>query len=483
MGLNMPDQLIYANGVNGLTGEYLLTPSSILDLAGWAKQAPKGLVAQRGLRQIGHAICMDTLGLPFNRRPEDVRSAGWAIVFSTEEREEVRAAMGPLIEHRCRQVGDANIKVLEHCPGERWTQWLDRHGTAPGNVVPTAVPYYVLLIGDPSRIPFSFQYLLDVEYAVGRLDFDDANGYTRYVAALIDRESGGSAPRSARAAFFGTRHAFDMSTQLSADRLLAPLVESFRSGGCFAQDIPDYGIDGIVGEQATKATLGELFAGCGPHGPPALLFSATHGIGGWPAGHADQRARHGALLCQDWPGVGQISERHYFAAADLQSSARVGGLVAFLFACYGAGTPQLDAFEHIPGEPAPTIADEPFVAELPKALLSHPGGAALAVVGHVERVWGCSFVSNQGKQLVPFQNAIGRILNGEPVGYAMKDFNERFASLSAHLSDVLESIDFAGRVVPDAELARLWTERNDSQNYILLGDPAAAIPSPRALVS
>jgi hypothetical protein len=29
-------------------------------------------------------------------------------------------------------------------------------------------------------------------------------------------------------------------------------------------------------------------------------------------------------------------------------------------------------------------------------------------------------------------------------------------------------------VVPDGKLARLWTERNDAQNYILLGDPAVS---------
>jgi hypothetical protein len=474
-----PAELIYANGVNGLTGEYLLAPFEAADVAGWARQPvdrPAQAAAQAAaLRDLWRRISDLFFGLAVDILPEDVPTAGWAVVFSVNEDDDVKAALEPLIEHRKRQVGDARTKVLEHRPGEQWREWLDRHGTAPGNVVPERVPYYVLLVGSPQLIPFSFQYLLDVEYAVGRLDFDDADGYRRYVEALIEREAGDARPRDATVSLFGTRHPFDRATQLSADSLVTPLAESFQPGGRFAGAIRSCRVDRVVGAPATKAALGEIFAGAGASGRPALLFSATHGLGGWPPGHAEQEARHGALLCQDWPGLGQIGEEQYFAAADLRSDACVDGLVAFFFACYGAGTPRLDAFRRNPGEQPPTIADEPFVARLPKALLSHTGGGALAVIGHIERAWGWSFLAGGGEQLLPFQNAIVRILRGEPVGHAMKDFNERYALLSTNLSGVLESIEFAGEVVPDADLARLWMERNDAQNYVVLGDPAATL--------
>jgi hypothetical protein len=198
-------------------------------------------------------------------------------------------------------------------------------------------------------------------------------------------------------------------------------------------------------------------------------------LGGWPPGHADQRARHGALLCQDWPGIGQIGASQYFAASDVPADARVHGLVAFLFACFGAGTPQTDAFVHVPGEPPPELAPEPFVSALPKRLLCHSEGSALAVIGHIDRAWGYSFLSGGEAQLLPFQNALGRILLGQPVGYAMKDFNEKYAALSASLSNLLETIGFGDRSLPDSDLARVWTERNDAQNYVVLGDPAAAL--------
>ena len=228
----------------------------------------------------------------------------------------------------------------------------------------------------------------------------------------------------------------------------------------------------VVGDAATKRALGEILSGTGSTGRPAFLFSATHGMGGWPAGDPDQLANNGALLCQDWAGVGQISADHYFAASDLASDADPHGMVVFLFACYGGGTPEIDEFHRVSGEPPPVIAEHPFVAALPKALLA---AGALAVVGHVERAWGYSFMGAGESQTVPFENAIGRTLRREPVGHAMKDFNEKYAVLSSGLLEVLDSIQRGGRIVPDAELAKLWTERSDAQNYVVLGDPAVAL--------
>jgi len=469
----MSDDLIYVNGINGLSGEYLVPPLKASDLAKRAKEPPEDLGVDQELKQVGEAIGQPQYGLKWNVRPENVSEAGWAVVFSSDESDEVKKALAPLIEHR--QSGGGQVKVLDYLPGEGWPEWLHRHGTAPGNIDPDKVPYYVLLVGSPGQIPFAFQYLLDVEYAVGRLHFDDADGYQQYAAGLIDYEKADAAPRDRAAAFFGTRHPFDRATQLSADLLVRPLTESFQPGGEFAGTIPGYQVHPPVLErQATKAALAEILRGTGPLGRPALLFSATHGMGGWPHDDPDQQARHGALLCQDWPGLGQISEAQYLAAADVPADAQVHGLVACLFACYGAGTPQTDPFSHQPGQPPPIVADEPFVAALPRRLLAHPQGGALAVIGHIERAWGYSFVSGGQSQLVPFQNAIGRILYGQPVGYAMKDFNEKYAALSANVSTVLEQVG-NGKQIPDAELAQLWTERNDAQNYVVLGDPAAAV--------
>ena len=130
----MTDDLIYANGVNGLTGEYLVTPLELSELAARAKEPPEDPKLARELEQLGEAINRPTYRPPFNVHPENVTETGWAIVFGSGEADAVKNALAPLIEHRRRQAGDARVKVLDYLPGEQWPEWLHRHGTAPGNI-------------------------------------------------------------------------------------------------------------------------------------------------------------------------------------------------------------------------------------------------------------------------------------------------------------------------------------------------------------
>src|SRR5262249_42690365 len=142
----------------------------------------------------------------------------------------------------------------------------------------------------------------------------------------------------------------------------------------------------FLGEEATRTNLLEVLHS--PRQPaPAMLFTASHGMGGWPKGDARQRQGSGALLCQDWPGFGRIKPEHYLTAGDIEADARLQGLVAFIYACYGAGTPRYDPFlGERTGGPV-EIAEAPFVAALAQRLLA---GGALAVIGHIERAWGYS---------------------------------------------------------------------------------------------
>ena len=99
---------------------------------------------------------------------------------------------------------------------------------------------------------------------------------------------------------------------------------------------------------------------------PALLFPASHGMG-YPNGHPLQLAHQGALLCQDWPGPTwkqAIPPDFYFAGEDVAADARMLGLIALHFACYGAGTPQFDDYTPIGETARKTIAPRGFVARM-----------------------------------------------------------------------------------------------------------------------
>ncbi len=475
--MNGSDKL-YFNGIDAVTGEYLVPPMDIDQASSLIRRAPTDDEKQRDsfLRRVWRVISEVHLGLPLDARPEVVKEAGWAIVFHQQEDEAVRKAFEPLIEHRKKQINnDSKVKVLEYRDSEDRAAWLARHGVGAGSIFPEKVPYYLLFVGSPERIPFPLLHQLDVEYAIGLLHLDAAQDYSQYAQSVIDYETAQSAPNAKEAVFFASRHAFDQATQMSADKLVNPLAEGGEGASSPKGVAARWGFASrkIWGEAAKRNALESVFNSA-DGARPALLFTASHGMG-WPKGHADQLSSQGALLCQDWPGFGNISADHYFAAKDLSADARVHGMIAFFFACYGAGTPQRDRFIHTPGNPPPEIAEKPFVASLPKKLLTHPNGGALACIGHVERAWGYSIVTpGAGAQLLPFENAIGRILIGQPVGHAMRDFNERYAALSTSLASLLEQVN-AGSPVSNFELASSWIGRNDAEGYIVIGDPAVKL--------
>jgi len=474
------DNRIVFNGIDGITGQYLVAPMEVKELLALVRDEQRKPGMLDMLARVWRNISQPFLGLPLGIDPGNVSQAGWGVVIHSDEDPAVKRALEPLIEHRRRQSSNPDlVHVLEYKPDDTWETWLSRYGSAAGSINPRLVPYYLLLVGSPQQVPFEFGHLLDVEYAVGRLHFDTASEYSAYIEGVIDYETCRSVPNGKEAVFFGTRHPFDRATQMSADYLVEPLA----SGSQPAAGKPanpgtaerwGYRTRKILGAAASRASLQEAICPAGGTSSPALLFTASHGVG-FPRGHALQKTTQGALLCQDWPGFGSIQPTHYFSAADIPAEAQVQGMVMFHFACYGGGTPQVDNYLHQPNQPPPAIADEAFIAALPKAWLTHPRGGSLACIGHVERAWGYSILPpNTGPQIQTFENSIGRILTGQPLGFALKDFNERYAALSTALTARLQRAGWGETPEPD-ELASSWIERNDAEGYILIGDPAVRL--------
>jgi hypothetical protein len=478
------DGLLHANGIDALTGLPAAPPIAPDDAIGLDPSTPRDPAAVSRLAKLWGFFTKKLHGLPeeLESQANDLAAVGWAVVFSSDAPAEIRAAVEPLIAHRRDHTRVPNdlLKVLEIPPGSSLDDWLRKLGAHRSDVDPTKLPYYVTFVGRPESIPFEHQSELDIAYAVGRLCFDRPEDYRRYAESVIAYETAAAPPHGREVAFWGTRNRADRATQLSADCLVKPLAEGIPAAGGQAASRPIAEVRSFrtrchLGAPATRANLGEWLHSADPSARPAFLFTASHGLS-WPKGHALQAAQQGALLCQDWPGVGTRPDpSHCLTAADLDDDARVHGLIAFIFACYGAGTPAADHFLADRSKDPVPIAESPFVAALPQRLLAHPGGGALAVIGHVERAWGYSIRPlGLGNRLLPFRNLLGRVLRGEPIGLATKDFSDRYAASSTRILNLIGGTN-PGAQPRDSEMASLWVERNDAQNYILLGDPAVRL--------
>jgi hypothetical protein len=482
----LPDDPLILNGIDGVTGQYLVPPIALPAAAEVAE--PRGNAAYfEGWREwVRINPFTSSYGHRLNIDPADYTQAGWGVVFHPSTSDEVRKSLEPLISHRLSRTEEGRAQVLTYKPGETANQFLERHGASPGANDPERVPYYLLLVGGPELIPYEVQHSLALSYAVGRLSFETPAEYSRYADSVVAYEMDDAVPNQRLLSGWGPRHMGDPSTELSADRLVAPL---FR--GADADQPPNpretltarqrrdsgsaisYASRSAINEDATKEWL--LSALHGREIRPALLFTASHGVG-FRANDPLQLTHQGALLGQDWTGLGSMSPSHYVAATDIKDDARLHGLVAFFFACFGAGTPSTDDFPLNATRSGETLANDPFVAALPRRLLAHPGGGALAVIGHVERAWGFSIkpLGLLRPSLHPFQNTLSKIMSGFPIGHALRDFRDRLSEVNNTLLTHFDANTSNGKLSP-RELIHRWIERNDARNYVVLGDPAVSL--------
>jgi hypothetical protein len=404
--------------------------------------------------------------------------AGWGVVFPDnlppKSVDALKEALKPLLDHRKKQAA----KQTEHYyrefigeengykQGESKNDFLKRFGRGPGPADPDKVPYYLMLVGSPETIPFSVQYQLDVQYAVGRIYFDGLEDYYQYATSVVAAETKGIS-RGKKAAFFGVANENDRATQMSAEHLIKPLADGMK------KDYKDWKLDVVDPAKATKSNLENYIGG---KNTPALLFTASHGMN-FKLNDPRQLPHTGAILTQDWPGPKArvpITDNFYFSADDLATDADVFGMIAFIFACYGGGVPKMDNFYRQAFGEQKAIAPHAFLAQLPMRLLSHPRGGALAVFAHIERAWGSSIMwDGTVRDVETFNSTIDALLNGKPAGNATEYFNERYAEISTDLTTELD--ETTPETQDDIKLAGMWTSNNDARNYALLGDPAVTL--------
>jgi hypothetical protein len=418
------------------------------------------------------------LGLPpsLQYHASNLNKVGWGVIWPDEAGlsaaekshvDKLRDALAALIDHRGKQMQRPPDQFV-YKPGQDFAQFLWEHELDLHSFEPNVLPYYLLIVGSPTQIPWGFQQYLDISYATGRLWFDDPADCADYVHHLLAYETGDKAQATAQEVLFvGTQHENDNPTQNSAQHLITPLHSWLQH-----HDELAYQVDLVLGKEtgggAYKQTLMQRLTSKDKK-RPAVIFSAGHGLE-YTKPHPHQLKDQGALICQDWPHVWtKPGPEHCLAGADIDATYDLVGTIAFCFACFSAGTPQKPDWKQVPLLwPLADIAEQPFVALLPQKLLAR---GLLAFIGHVSRAWDYSFLGLQHKaQTGLFEETLYPLLRGERVGHAMDWLNSQWPQWMSLLHNWRQTKQHS-----KDELVDLWLAVNDCSGYVVLGDPAARL--------
>jgi hypothetical protein len=413
---------------------------------------------------------------------------GWGIIFASDADPAIQAQLKPLIDLREKQVqGQAPHKVFSGAdgvqPGQTAAGWAQQHGVSLTAAVhpEQGVPYYLLIVGSPERISFEFQALLKMQWAVGRLYFDDIEDYGRYARAVVEYESDSFQPVQAKnAAVWVTRNYGDPATALLsgtiADDFLAPANQLGARN--------KFMLSAFVNQKATKAQLIEIMRGNVPGGPPAVIFTGSHGCEYDSRDPVNQRQKLGSLISQEWNPDSPVDASCQICADDIPADAKLQGTMGFLFACYSGGCPAQNSYYfNADGSPI-NFAPAPFVARLPQALLSH---GMLAVIAHIDLAFPSAFIDVAGTpQPQAVRTPLEWLMRGRRTGYAADSLSVLWSSTSSQLAlEQAKAAPLAAAgtnapgaskvLAPSPRIVQMTIARDDARNYIVLGDPATQL--------
>ena len=407
---------------------------------------------------------------------------GWTYIINENDpnKKEIINAIKPLANFR----GMSNPENPLSYNGEnldKWNDWLMENLKVPG----TQTPYYILLIGNPNEktgIPFEFQSFLGIESSVGRLDFDSISDFKNYVEKVMRLEQSTDAVVNKEIVTFAPDEGYPGPTYYSKLFLAEPLSNDIEKFG--------YKVNRIYGNDATKENLKKSLS----NSKPAMIFTASHGFAAYKESLEIQKEINGAICCQK-DGNEISNDDWMYSGNDIDNnpsdSPFLEGSIFVQFACYGAGTPRESIFNKWLNEEPKLYAPESFTSSISKKLLSHPRGP-IGFIGHVDVAFLHGFDNpntpdmphikgeSWDVRIQPFHSMFATILKKyQPNGRSLYDMSQRLALYSnvfaaraeqMILNELpLNSNQFRTKVADD------FIMRNDSNNYIVLGDPAARI--------
>jgi hypothetical protein len=403
----------------------------------------------------------------------DPKAAGWTFVVNGDDPDlsDIVDTLRPLAE--LRGMADPSRPLIFRSDDD-WGEWMIDNYTS---VDTQSLPHYVMVVGGPDQVPFHFQALFDTAASVGRVDLPISD-LKAYVDKLIRLETAAEPGTLKQAVVFAPDAGQQPDgqydpTYFSRHYMAEPLA-------AYIETKLGFQTTSIMGDDATKANFVNALTGA----QPALVYTASHGLGA-PDQELDiEKVVNGAICCQQSADTPELTDWLFMGQDVPIDQPFMEGAVLFQFACFGYGTPAESDFMHWLGQEE-INAKADFVAALPKHLLAHPRGP-IAFVGHVDTAWLHGFDDpNQpfplevwDKRISPFVQALNRLLTVEPVGRAMGTMNERYSTTNAILTGTYDKLQ-RGRMQPTPEfwskLAETFITRSDAQNYMVFGDPGARV--------
>jgi hypothetical protein len=418
--------------------------------------------------------------------PDDLVRQRWGILAPAgSDGDRLLDAIAPLVEHRRRQQGPVRVHRvparMTAAEALRWKKRVFRTGAD----LDCELPRYQLILGDLDQVPLVVQQVQASDGFVGRIAFDELDGYRAYATKVVRWENRPAPVTEAHAILHAVRDGTS-ATRLGVQALITPAADLLRR----RRGAGDVRFAELRVTGSERPSPDELLAAAAID-RPGVLLSLGHGVGVARSGGASrQRREQGALSF----GRGGL-----VTGADLAGRGFLPGGVWLAVACFAAGTPETSDYRHWldtirraghvgseTGHVLDTLAhDRPFVAALPKAVLADPDGP-LAFVGHVDLAWAYSFFDlddRPRRRPGRIAGVLQAVLNGHRAGVAVRKLMQWFAEVNTELTALDDArARRGGASFDDREQVRrghLWMLRQDLAGYALLGDPAIRLPISR----
>jgi hypothetical protein len=330
-----------------------------------------------------------------------------------------------------------------------------------------AIPKYLLIVGSPAEIPWSAQYRLQLDAAVGRLDLDAA-GLEFYIDALLSDFTGASVSRGTPVVW-AVDHGPQDITRLMRRTIADRLTQAFTTdaGGEFTM---------TGGALADADSTGTALRDALATRTPAFIATSSHGA----TGPLDDAAVMAAQL-----GVPVDRDHTPLALPALTGSWSPHGAIWYAHACCSAGCDAVSSFAGV--APASSTLGQTLdalekigaqSAPLPRMLLGR-SAPARAFVGHVEPTFDWTLRDTRNGQTTTahiidaFYGQLHRKAR-PPIGLAMQTYYRSVGGLWRDVAAVRDDVNALKPGAVDA-LRRLRLIASDLESMVLLGDPTVTI--------